>query len=84
MDIGHITSGHTPNGDRNPKGNKTVFWGLTAEQITKVVHEAYSNASKLKTQGIRIKLGGYSDTFQIAIEMWLNVAEKIIETAYPK
>ena len=25
VDIGHITSGHTPSGDRNPKGNKTVF-----------------------------------------------------------
>ena len=27
----HIMSGHSPGGGHNPKGNKSVFYGMTAE-----------------------------------------------------
>ena len=84
IDMAHVASGHMPDGSRNPDGKKTVFWGLTVQQVTKAIFEAYKTASKLQTQGDRIKLIGYSDSFKLTIEMWINVVEYIIETAYPK
>ena len=84
LDTDHIFSGHMPDGPRNPNGNKTIFWGLTASQVVKLIHEAYNHSSVLATVGERIKLIGYSSTFNMVIEIWLNVAEKVIESAYPK
>ena len=84
LDMDHIVSGHMPNGPRNPKGNKDVFYGLTAQQVMKAVYEAYSTSSKLKTQGHNIKLIGYSQSFNLMIEMWVDTIELIIKTAYPK
>lgn len=84
LDKDHIFSGHMPDGPRNPNGNKTVFWGLTTSQVVKLIQEAYNHSSKIATVGDRIQLIGYSDTFSMAIEIWLNIAEKVIESAYPK
>ena len=83
IDMNHIKSGHMPGGPRNSKGNKTVFWGLTAEEILKAIQEAYNNSSKIYTQGERILVRGYSDTYDLLIEMWVNILDFIIETAYP-
>lgn len=80
----HILSGHTPNGPRNPKGNKTVFWGMTARQIVKAIYEAYMNGKKIQTQGDRVLVEGFSSTFNMFIRIWVNVVEFVIETAYPK
>ena len=84
LDLEHISSGHMPGGNRNPNGNKSVFWGLTLEQAIKAIYEAYQHSSKLQTQGDSIKVVGYSETYDILIEMWINVVTYIIETAYPK
>ena len=84
LDIDHITSGHMPNGDRNPDGNKSVFWGLTTQQVIKAIYEAYNASTKIQTQGVRVKLVGYSSTFRMTIEIWLNLVTEMIETAYPK
>jgi hypothetical protein len=84
LDMDHISSGHMPDGDRNPDGNKSVFWGMTSAQVAKAIYEAYNASSKLQSQGSRIKLIGYSNTFNLIIEMWINITTKIIETAYPK
>lgn len=84
MDMDHIASGHMPGGSRNPDGKKTVFWGLTLEQVRRAIQEAYNNSSRIMTQGERILLEGYSETYGKIIEIWVNVVEKIIETAYPK
>ena len=84
MDMDHIASGHMPGGSRNPDGKKTVFWGLTLEQVRRAIQEAYNNASRLMTQGDRILLEGYSETYDGIIEIWVNVVEMIIETAYPQ
>ena len=84
LDMEHISSGHMPDGDRNRDGKKTVFWGLSLPQIEKAIMEAYSNATKLQTQGDRILLTGYSWTYELTIEMWINLVTLIIETAYPK
>ena len=84
LDIDHIVSGHMPDGDRNPDGKKSVFWGLTTHQMIKAIYEAYKYASKLQTQGDRVKIIGTSESFDIIIEMWINIVTDIIETAYPK
>ena len=84
LDLDHISSGHMPGGNRNPDGRKSVFWGLTTNQVIKAIYEAYKSSSKIQTQGDRIRLIGYSDSYNLVIEIWLNVVTKIIETAYPK
>lgn len=84
IDIPHILSGHTPSGGRNPKGKKDIFWGMTATAIEKAVEEAYNTSEKLKTQGYSILVEGYSSTYKIIIDIWVNLKDKIIETAYPK
>ena len=84
VDMDHISSGHMPGGPRNPDGKKTVFWGLTAEEVYRAIQEAYNSSSKLMTQGERILVEGYSEICGQIIEIWVNVVEKIIETAYPK
>ena len=84
IDIDHVISGHTPGGSRNPTGKKSVFVGLTTQQIVKAIYEAYSHSSKLKTQWHNIKLVGYSDTFDLVIEMWIDTILDVITTAYPK
>lgn len=84
VDMDHISSGHMPNGSRNPDDKKSVFVGLTTSQVLKAIREAYNHSSKLTSIGDRIKLSGYSDTFGLVIEIWLNIADDVIETAYPK
>ena len=84
VNIEHIASGHMPNGSRNPDDKKSVFIGVTTHQMVKAIYEAYNHSSKLATVGSRVKLSGFSPTFNIFIEMWVNLAELIIETAYPK
>ena len=84
LDIDHIVSGHMPNGPRNPDGKKTVFWGMTTQQVIRAIYEAYSNSTKLQTQGTNIRIMGYSNSFNLFIEMWIDITEFIIKTAYPK
>ena len=84
VDMDHISSGHMPNGSRNPDDKKSIFVGLTTSQVLKAIREAYNHSSKLTSIGDRIKLSGYSDTFGLVIEIWLNIADDVIETAYPK
>lgn len=82
IDMVEITSGHRIGGSRVSK-NKDLFpakW--TDKQIRNAVITAYRNAKKIKTQGDRVKLVGYSG--KMKIEMWVNVKTKTIETAYPK
>ena len=83
VDTGHILSGHTAGGSRNPNGNKTIFHGLNAYQILRAIQEAYNHSSKIKTQGERILLRGFSNTYNLIIEIWLNLEKMVIETAYP-
>ncbi len=84
IDMEHIVSGHTSNGNRrDPNGNKGVFYGMTAEAINKAIKEAYGSCEKITTQGERILVRGFSKTYDIVIEMWVNVKDYVIETAYP-
>lgn len=84
IDIDHIASGHIRGGSRI-SDIKTLFpeW-MNAEQVSKVVRNAYKNVhTKLQTQGDRILLRGTASN-GLEIEMWLNKATNMIETAYPK
>ena len=83
LDMDHITSGHMPGGSRNPDGKKTVFFGLTAEQLRRAIEEAYSTCKKLQTQYDRVLVEGYSPSTGYTIQMWINLVTLIIETAYP-
>ena len=83
ISLDHIVSGHMPGGGRNPDDKKTVFYGVTVSQMLKIIQEAYNNSSRVATVGDRILLQGFSYMYGKAIEIWLNVAEMNIETAYP-
>jgi hypothetical protein len=84
LDMYEIMSGHTPNGNRNPEGKKDVFYGMTAYAIQKAIREAYEAGSRLATQGERIFVMGYSNTYRIFVQMWVNVKTLVIESAWPK
>ncbi len=78
----HIYEGHWEETPEKIRGKNTVFWGLTKEQIQKVVKGAYKNVDqKLKTQGERILVRGKFEKW--TVEMWINKDTKIVETAYP-
>jgi len=84
IDMPHILSGHSSGGNRNNKGKKDVFWGMSATAIKRAVEESYSTCEKIQTQGERVLVRGFSKTYNIVVEMWVNVKDYIIETAYPK
>jgi len=77
----HIFKNHWEGSPLAVRGNKTFFQGLTKEQIMNVVKGAYRNSEKIKSQGDRILLRGYYQGW--VVEMWVNKATRLIETAYP-
>jgi RHS repeat-associated protein len=83
VDIGHIASGHMEGGSR-VSSLKTLFpSSMTQKQVERAVRSAYRNVSdRIQTQGDRILLQGTSDQ-GLKVEMWLNKATNMIETAYP-
>ena len=84
LDMDHIMSGHYPGGGRNPKGKKSVFYGMTVDAVRRAIEEAYKVCEKIQTQGNNVLVRGYSETYNMVIEMWVNIKDRIIETAYPK
>jgi len=67
-------------------GKKDVFpANMTDKQIFKAVKEAYENSKKVETQELfgqkRVRLIGESNGMKI--EMWVNLTDNILETAYP-
>jgi len=83
VDIEHILSGHTSTGARAiQSGIKDLFpSNMTASQIEKAIINAYRYGQKVATQGDSVLVRGPFGKGQI--EMWVNKAEKLIETAYP-
>ncbi|MBW7453040.1 polymorphic toxin-type HINT domain-containing protein [Paenibacillus sepulcri] len=83
IDMEHIISGHTKDGFRATQSKlKDLFPdNMNDSQIEKAVRDAYSNSSKLQTQGDRVLVRGQSNG--LTIEIWVNKSTKIIETAYP-
>ena len=83
VDWGHIFSGHMEGGSRAVQsGEKSLFPNLWGEDGVKdAVEEAYKNGKKIMTQDDRILLRGTGRG--TTIDMWVNTATKMVETAYP-
>jgi RHS repeat-associated protein len=92
IDMNEVLSGHTKTGNRaiqsatnaGTKNAKDLFPdGWTPTQIEEAIWDAYEHSKKVQTQGDRVRVRGVTRSGMI-IEMWVNVKDKIIETAYPK
>ena len=82
FDWEHIFEGHWEGTPEVIRGNNTIFTGLNKEQIKRVVRGAYKYVNKKnRTQGDRIRVRGSFEGW--IVEMWVNKADKIVETAYP-
>ena len=82
----HIMDIHTKCGDvAKQSGKKDLFpENMTERQIKKAILEAYSKAIRIRTQSgdsNKVLVRGQADG--MTIEMWVNKATKLIETAYP-
>jgi rhs family protein (fragment) len=82
----HIMDRHTKCGDvAKQSGKKDLFpENMTERQIKKAILEAYSKAKRIRTQSgdsNKVLVRGQADG--MTIEMWVNKATKLIETAYP-
>ena len=82
----HIMDRHTKCGDvAKQSGKKDLFpEKMTERQIKKAILEAYSKAKGIRTQSgdsNKVLVRGQADG--MTIEMWVNKATKLIETAYP-
>jgi RHS repeat-associated protein len=85
IDIEHVLSGHTAEGERAlQSGTKDLFpSGMSSKQIERAIRQAYRYSSKAgASQGDRVLLQGRAAG--LTIRMWLNTATKTIETAWPK
>lgn len=85
----HIFERHTESGlVARQSGLKTLFSGLTEEQIKTLIRAAWKKRSRIKSQfdplGVeRILYQGTAPRSGQAIQFWYNVETKIVETAYP-
>ena len=80
----HIMSGHSAGGNRGgPNKDRFPKW-MTWSMISKAIDEAYTVGKKIQTQGDRVFIRGFSKTYNTVVEMWVNLKEKIIESAWPK
>lgn len=84
IDWDEVFSGHVKGGNRISSGKSGDIFPdvMSPNEIKKAVQEAYKTAKILKSQAGRIKLRGTCE--EKTIEMWLNKADQVLETAYPK
>ncbi|MCP5348373.1 MAG: VCBS repeat-containing protein [Pseudomonadales bacterium] len=77
VDINHISSGHMRGGSRVSPRKDLFPDHMTTDQVERAVREAYRYGKRLETHGDRVRVRGQG------IEMWVNIKDKVIETAYP-
>ena len=82
LDMEHIMSGHSSGGKRGGENKDRFPAYMSKKAIRKAILNAYKCAKVIKTQGERVFLEGKWGKYKI--QMWLNKAKKIIETAWPK
>jgi RHS repeat-associated protein len=81
IDMVHIASGHMTGGSR-VSSLKTLFpEGMSSVQVERLIRHAYRNSKRVDSQGDRVLVRG--EAGGLAIEMWVNRATRMIETAYP-
>lgn len=78
--MGHVLERHTTGGPF--AAGRTTFPELMNEKgIERAIREAYRYGEKIGIQGDRVLMRGTSGG--MTIEMWVNRATGMIETAYP-
>jgi hypothetical protein len=85
LNLDHVTARHVPGG-REVGPTKSLFENMTERQIRSAIEEAYRSGRKVGTQvarngHVRVKIHGSGGGYEI--EMYVNVTNKQIETAYP-
>jgi len=81
VDLAHILEGHCEGGSR-AGSSKTLFpAGWTGPEVLASILAAYRVAKRMQRQGDRIKVQGVSHG--LTLEMWVNMTDRRIETAYP-
>jgi hypothetical protein len=79
--MGHVLERHTAQGPL-AGGRRTAFPELmNSKSIERAIREAYRYGEKVGSQRLRVLVQGASGG--MTIEMWLNRATSMIETAYP-
>jgi RHS repeat-associated protein len=80
IDMGHVLERHTAN-SALAAGRTTFPELMNAKGIERAIREAYRYGEKIGSQGDRVLMQGTSSG--MTIEMWVNRARGMIETAYP-
>ncbi len=80
IDLGHVLERHTAQGAL-AAGRTTFPELMNAKGIERAIREAYRYGEKIGSQADRVLMQGTSGG--MTIEMWVNRATGIIETAYP-
>ena len=81
VDMEHVASGHMVGGSRVSALKSLFPENMTAAQVERAIRSAYRAGERIATQGNRVLLRGQAGG--MTIEMWVNTADRIIETAYP-
>jgi len=61
---------------------RSIFAGMNHRGVMAAIQQAYGSAATVAVQGERVLPRGVTKT-GLTVEMWLNKATKVIETAYP-
>lgn len=80
IDMGHVLERHTAQGAL-AAGRTTFPELMNSKGIERAIREAYRYGEKIGSQGDRVLMQGSSGG--MTIEMWVNRATGMIETAYP-
>jgi uncharacterized protein RhaS with RHS repeats len=80
IDMGHVLERHTAQGAL-AAGRTTFPELMNSKGIERAIREAYRYGEKIGSQGDRVLMQGMSGG--MTIEMWVNRATGMIETAYP-
>jgi hypothetical protein len=82
IDIAHILREHTIKGP-NVGGQDLFPLGMSQSQIERAIQNAYRVSARFTSQGDRIGVRGVDSGSGLTLEIWVNTAEKRIESAYP-
>lgn len=90
VDMDHILSGHGFNGYRGPNKDRFPKW-MSPALIEKAIRTAYDNAQKAGKRQLSYNTSGQifkqflrGKWNNMDIEMWYNITNKSIDTAWPK
>lgn len=80
VDWVHIAERHMPGGALAE--GRDAFLNLTKNGVVAAIEQTYGTATTVSVQGERVLLEGVTKT-GLTVQMWLNKATNVIETAYP-